>query len=62
MWVDIIDTNRAALEAELERFHEELQGLIKILRGGNGDDIRQWLEEAAADRNEILRLNRFLKR
>jgi prephenate dehydrogenase len=62
MWVDIIDTNRAALEAELERFHEELQGLIKILRGGNGDDIRQWLEDAAADRNEILKLNRFLKR
>ena len=62
MWVDIIDTNRAALEAELDRFHEELQGLIQILRGGNGDDIRQWLEDASADRNEILKLNRFLKR
>ena len=62
MWVDIIDTNRAALEAELDRFHEELQGLIQILRGGNGDDIRAWLEEAAADRNQILKLNRFLKR
>ncbi len=62
MWVDIIDTNRVALEAELDRFHDELQGLIKILRGGNGDDIRQWLEDAAADRNEILKLNRFLKR
>ncbi len=61
MWVDIIDTNRAALEAELDRFHEELQGLIHILRGGNGDDIRKWLDAAAADRNEILRLNRFLK-
>jgi len=62
MWVDIIDTNRAALEAELDRFHEELQGLIKILRSGNGDDIRNWLEDAAADRNQILKLNRFLKR
>jgi prephenate dehydrogenase len=62
MWVDIIDTNRVALEAELDRFHDELQGLITILRGGNGDDIRQWLETAAADRNEILKLNRFLKR
>ncbi len=62
MWVDIIDTNRAALEAELGRFHEELQGLIEILRGGNGDDIRAWLEEAANDRNQILKLNRFLKR
>jgi cyclohexadieny/prephenate dehydrogenase len=62
MWVDIIDTNRAALEKELDRFHEELQGLIKILRSGNGDDIRNWLEEAAAVRNEILRLNRFLKK
>ena len=62
MWVDIIDTNRAALETELERYHEELQGLIKILRSGNGDDIRKWLEEAAADRNKILQLNRFLKR
>ncbi|MCF7816719.1 MAG: prephenate dehydrogenase [Kiritimatiellales bacterium] len=62
MWVDIIDTNRAALEAELDRFHEELQGLIKILRGGNGDDIRRWLEEASAARNQILKLNRFLKR
>jgi len=62
MWVDIIDTNRAALEAELERFHEELQGLIKILRGGNGDDIRRWLEEAAADRNQILKQNRFLRK
>ena len=62
MWVDIIDTNRQALEAELDRFHGELCGLIDILRGGNSDDIRSWLEEAAADRNEILKLNRFLKR
>lgn len=62
MWVDIIDTNRSALEAELDRFHEELQGLIHILRSGNGDDIRRWLEEAAADRNEILKLNSFLKK
>jgi prephenate dehydrogenase len=62
MWVDIIDTNRSALEAELNRFHDELQGLIAILRSGNGDDIRQWLEDAAADRNEILKLNNFLKR
>jgi len=62
MWVDIIDTNRAALEAELARFHEELQGLIKILHDGNGEDIRNWLETAAADRNQILKLNRFLKR
>lgn len=62
MWVDIIDTNRAALEAELDRFHGELQGLIGILRRGNSDDIRKWLEDARADRNEILKLNRFLKR
>jgi len=62
MWVDIIDTNRAALEAELNRFHAELQGLIGILRGGNSDDIRKWLEDAAADRNEILKRNKFLKR
>jgi prephenate dehydrogenase len=62
MWVDIIDTNRAALEAELDRFHEELQGLIQILRSGNGDDIRQWLEDAAADRNQILKQNRFLRK
>lgn len=62
MWVDIIDTNRAALEAELDRFHQELQGLISILRGGNGDDIRTWLEEAADARNQILKLNKFLKR
>lgn len=62
MWVDIIDTNRQALEAELDRFHEELQGLIHILRNGNGDDIRKWLEDARDDRDEILKLNRFLKR
>lgn len=62
MWVDIIDTNRAALETELGRFHEELEGLIKILRSGNGDDIRNWLEDAADARNQILKLNRFLKR
>jgi len=62
MWVDIIDTNRAALEAELGRFHEELQGLIEILHDGNGEDIRTWLEGAATDRNQILKLNQFLKR
>jgi len=62
MWVDIIDTNRAALEKELGRFHEELQGLIEILRSGEGGDIRKWLERARDDRNEILKLNRFLKR
>lgn len=61
MWVDIIDTNRAALEAELDRFHGELQGLISILRNGDGDDIRRWLEEAAGHRDEILSENRFLK-
>lgn len=60
MWVDIIDTNRAPLEAELDRFHEELQGLISILRSGNQADIRRWLEEAAADRETILKQNRFL--
>lgn len=62
MWVDIIDTNRTALESELNRFNEELQGLIKILRSGDGDDIRKWLEDARDDRDEILKLNRFLKR
>jgi cyclohexadieny/prephenate dehydrogenase len=62
MWVDIIDTNRAALEQELDRFAEELQGLIQILRSGHGEDIRRWLEEAAGNRDEMLRLNRFLKR
>ncbi len=62
MWVDIIDTNRAALEAELDRFHDELRGLIDILRKGDGDDIRAWLEDARADRDQILNLNRFLKR
>jgi len=62
MWVDIIDTNRTALEAELGRFHEELQGLIQILHDGNQDDIRKWLEDAATDRNQILKLNRVLKR
>lgn len=62
MWVDIIDTNRTALEAELDRFHAELQGLIRILRKGDSADIRRWLEEAAAARNQILELNRFLKR
>lgn len=62
MWVDIIDSNRAALEAELDRFHEELQGLIRILREGNSDDIRKWLEEAAFVRNQILKMNRFLKK
>lgn len=61
MWVDIIDTNRAALEAELDRFHKELQGLISILRKGDSDDIRRWLEEAAAARNGVLNQNRFLK-
>ncbi len=61
MWVDIIDTNRAPLEAALDRFHDELQGLIAILRGGNQADIRRWLEEAAASRNQVLNHNRFLK-
>jgi prephenate dehydrogenase len=61
MWVDIIDTNRAALEAELGRFHEELQGLIEILHKGDGADIRRWLEEAAAQRDQILEKNKFLK-
>lgn len=60
MWVDIIDTNRAPLEAELDRFHEELQGLITILRSGNQADIRRWLEEAAASRQSVLKQNRFL--
>mgnify|MGYP000312428899 CR=1 FL=1 len=62
MWVDIIDTNRSALEVELGRFHQELQGLLQILHDGNQDDIRDWLEGAADDRNQILNLNRFLKR
>lgn len=61
MWVDIIDTNRAPLEAELDRFNEELQGLIAILRSGNQADIRHWLEQATASRDTILKQSRFLK-
>lgn len=61
MWVDIIDTNREPLEAELDRFHKELTGLINILRGGNQADIRRWLEEAAARRDAVLQKSRFLK-
>lgn len=61
MWVDIIDTNRSALETELDHFHEQLQGLISILRKGDSSDIRRWLEEAADQRNRILSENRFLK-
>ena len=60
MWVDIIDTNRAALEVELGRFHGELEGLISVLQNGNGEAIRRWLEEGAVARNQILKLNRFL--
>ncbi len=62
MWVDIIDTNRDALAAEIGRFDEELQGLIQILRSGSDGDIRTWLEDARDDRDEILKLNRFLKK
>ena len=62
MWVDIIDTNRAALERELDRFHEQLEGLIRILREGNSEDIRRWLTESAEARNQLLTLNHFLKR
>jgi len=54
MWVDIIDTNRAALEHELSRFGDELQRLAAILRAGNSADIRRWLEEAAAARGMLL--------
>ncbi|HKL22671.1 MAG TPA: prephenate dehydrogenase [Tichowtungia sp.] len=61
MWVDIIDTNRVALEAELDRFHDQLRRLIDILRKGDSADIRRWLEEAAQQRNHILSANRFLK-
>jgi prephenate dehydrogenase len=61
MWVDIIDTNRSVLETELDHFHKQLQGLIDILRSGNQNDIRRWLEEAAAMRDSTLQQNRFLK-
>ena len=60
MWVDIIDTNRVSLEAELDHFRGELEGLISILREGNQTDIRSWLEQGAADRDQILEQNRFL--
>ena len=62
MWVDIIDTNRVALAQELEHFHDELKSLIQILREGNSNDIRQWLQEAASARNQIMQLNQFLKK
>lgn len=61
MWVDIIDTNRVALAAELDRFHDQLEGLIAILKAGNSDDIHRWLKGAAENRNQILKENRFLK-
>jgi prephenate dehydrogenase len=62
MWVDIIDTNRVPLATELEHFHDELKSLIQILREGNSNDIRQWLQEAASARNQIIQLNQFLKK
>lgn len=61
MWVDIIDTNRRALERELNHFHQELKGLIDILQHGDGEAIRQWLEQAAQDRNQMLQKSQFLK-
>ncbi len=54
MWADIIDSNRHMLEAELLRFHIELERLMEMLRYGSQNDIRKWLEGAAVARDQML--------
>lgn len=62
MWVDIIDTNREALSAELLNFREEIDRLIHILGHDDSQTIYQWLNNAAQLRDNLLEKNTFLKK
>jgi prephenate dehydrogenase len=61
MWADIIDTNRESLKEQLYLFQQELSKLVGILDSADKGMVKQWLEEGARARDQILKLNRCLR-
>jgi cyclohexadieny/prephenate dehydrogenase len=54
LWRDIFLENRDHLADSLTRFRATLDTFLKLLEAGNGDELAQWLDQAAARRAALL--------
>jgi prephenate dehydrogenase len=53
LWRDILLDNRENVLASIERLNLQLRMLEGLLRAGNGEGVRAWLDEAAARRAKL---------
>ena len=54
LWRDIVETNRAAVLAELQGCSKELQDVIAIIEKGDFEGLRVYLERARAVREKLV--------
>ncbi|MBV9966696.1 MAG: prephenate/arogenate dehydrogenase family protein [Alphaproteobacteria bacterium] len=54
MWRDIFLTNREAVLELLQRFSEDLTGLQRAIRRGDGDTLYNWFDRTRAIRRSII--------
>jgi prephenate dehydrogenase len=53
LWRDILLDNRENVLASLERFDAQIRALRELLRAGDADGIRAWLDAAASRRAKL---------
>ncbi len=53
VWIDILRTNAASLAGETRRFLEEMERFERMLREGDFDGLRAWLERSGALRRQL---------
>jgi prephenate dehydrogenase len=53
LWRDILLDNRENVLASIGRLNAQLRALEELLRAGNGEGVRAWLDEAAARRAKL---------
>lgn len=53
LWRDIIHSNRAAIRDELKAFQKEMDMLVKLMKKGDCEDVRCFLEESRSRRRRL---------
>ncbi len=53
VWMDILQSNRPAVAAELRQLKIRLEAVLAALEGGDDDAVRQFLEEGRAARRAL---------
>lgn len=55
LWRDILMDNRDNLTESVEQIKSQLDGVLAMLRDGKGEPLRQWLDDAAERREQLMR-------